>query len=928
MRRQGLVWRAAASVTAAAMALGSAGCLSGPSRSTLVGYGKSATVAWNEDAPWWAKPVTFPAGVVTDVTLVPIDTAVNTLGVATRGLVTIPGTSLYDYYVSSVEERPKDKVGITIAFPFVVVIAYPFMAPFTTIGAGLTWNWWADAWGNHTERQILAALEAHRFTEAKALIASGDGIAPVEGEQIAVTFGEEPEEDELVLTEGVRVSDAASADGQTEVSILSLIPTAAWRAAWDKRADDALKAVEAALAPEGDLPPGVGEGTLSVGAYQAATERFLAGLEAKGERDPLLLNGMRARLEARRPDFVKKNQEAVFARLEAAGWPTRRGTHADCLSDAAYAKVVEERLAGLRAEGVTDEAFLSQVATRLQEARADFLRANGARLEASLKAGLVEAGDEAACRAALEAVRAQAAEPANAAAFAPDWPARVARSLAFLDALKAGDAAALAAFGKEAPPADFPPVPLAFARLAALPAEAAVALCASNAWVRTDFPERLGDYPPALLAALLEAKVRLPLRVRDPREAAALPWATAERLLAQGYLAVPSASDPDAREALRAFAGQWEGRALAGVTLTQALDALPLPLPKAGEDPFVDWALGRIRAGEGKGWDAAAWLALLREPQPEGRLARVWALEDRVGDPVAEALGDLALAEAAIRGNPTLAAELFRRGRLHAATRLPCGRTALALIVERGQNTLLGAIPRGEIRPDAYDASGLTPLGWALQGKNLAAARFLIETCGGDPTVPPIKTSSESALALARRFAGADSPLANYLRGKIPETGAFAGIVFGETYVRRGFLGESLPEEVDLPKPFRGIKEATLSRTPRTHRVYAVTLSKNIYSDADDPEQADRLVDAEYEAVAKAILIRYENDIRRGHATVDQDDDWLRVIVGKTLSVLVEKETFFTFGHGKVTIQASHIPLKREAIREQGAGAAQDAGVL
>ena len=137
-----------------------AGCIRGPFRSAIVGDKESATVQWVKAKPVLA-PLSAPVGVLTDVVLVPMDTAtLLSINCAWRPFLdnlTLRGAG--DHYVPAV-------------IPNMFVL--PLLPHAVTIGH--TWDYYVDLFGNRTDRHIKQLLSEKRYGDALKIVTEGSGI--------------------------------------------------------------------------------------------------------------------------------------------------------------------------------------------------------------------------------------------------------------------------------------------------------------------------------------------------------------------------------------------------------------------------------------------------------------------------------------------------------------------------------------------------------------------------------------------------------------------------------------------------------------------------------------------------------------------------------------------------------------------------------
>lgn len=150
------------------------GCVSGPFRSTVVGHKESATVNWTKASPVVVKPFAAVGGAVTDVALVPLDTAAKTvINVVVRPLTCLyekggclgPSTLTYPMVCGDETfQTPGDVIFDVLLFP----ITLPF--------CGLTHDAWDDCFGNASDRRIASCIERGEYSKARELAEKSCGI--------------------------------------------------------------------------------------------------------------------------------------------------------------------------------------------------------------------------------------------------------------------------------------------------------------------------------------------------------------------------------------------------------------------------------------------------------------------------------------------------------------------------------------------------------------------------------------------------------------------------------------------------------------------------------------------------------------------------------------------------------------------------------
>ena len=137
-----------------------AGCIRGPFRSAIVGDKESATIQWVKAKPVLA-PLSAPVGVLTDVVLVPMDTAtLLSINCAWRPFLdnaTLSGSE--DHYFPA-------------AIPNMFVL--PLLPHLFTIGS--TCDYYVDLFGNRTEWHLKQLLSEKRYDDALKIVTEGSGI--------------------------------------------------------------------------------------------------------------------------------------------------------------------------------------------------------------------------------------------------------------------------------------------------------------------------------------------------------------------------------------------------------------------------------------------------------------------------------------------------------------------------------------------------------------------------------------------------------------------------------------------------------------------------------------------------------------------------------------------------------------------------------
>lgn len=141
-----------------------AGCTRGPFRSVVVGDHESATVQWSKPIPLLA-PLSVPAGVMTDIALVPLDTA----ALLSINCVWRP---LFDN--AAIRDATRDYVPAVVPNVFV----FPFLAHLMTLGT--TWDYYVDLLGNQTEWQVKRLIEEGRYCEALEIATTGCGVPTID----------------------------------------------------------------------------------------------------------------------------------------------------------------------------------------------------------------------------------------------------------------------------------------------------------------------------------------------------------------------------------------------------------------------------------------------------------------------------------------------------------------------------------------------------------------------------------------------------------------------------------------------------------------------------------------------------------------------------------------------------------------------------